>query len=76
MGYWTARWSAALGRNLYRLRMERHMTQKEVAKRLRISPRTLHKIERGEIGKRTRTSLLFDASSLFGVEVASLFDET
>lgn len=74
MGYTSSKWSAALGRNLYRLRMERHMTQKEAARLLHIAPRTLQKLERGEIGKRTRTSLLFDASRLFGVEVASLFD--
>ena len=55
------------------IRTENKLTQKEMAKKLRISVSTLSKIERGILPPRLSCSILFQIYNQFGVHPGELF---
>lgn len=59
-----------IGKLLYRLRTENHMTQRQVAEAMNLSDKTISKWERG-LGC-PDVSLLGELSELFGVNIANL----
>ena len=59
--------NASIGARLRALRLERHLTQADVAKRLSVSPAYLNLIEKGR--RAAQLPLLWKALEIFGVEV-------
>ncbi|MEO7095055.1 MAG: helix-turn-helix transcriptional regulator, partial [Polyangiales bacterium] len=59
--------NASIGSRLRALRLERHLTQADVAKRLGVSPAYLNLIEKGH--RSAQLPLLWRALEIFGVEV-------
>jgi predicted transcriptional regulator/transcriptional regulator with XRE-family HTH domain len=59
--------NASIGARLRALRLERHLTQADVAKRLGVSPAYLNLIEKGR--RAAQLPLLWKALEIFGVEV-------
>ena len=59
--------NASIGARLRALRLERHLTQADVAKRLGVSPAYLNLIEKGR--RAAQLPLLWKALELFGVDV-------
>ncbi len=59
--------NASIGARLRALRLERHLTQADVAKRLSVSPAYLNLIEKGH--RAAQLPLLWRALEVFGVEV-------
>lgn len=55
------------------IRTENKLTQREMAKKLRISVSTLSKIERGVLPPRLSCSILFQIYKQFGVHPKELF---
>lgn len=56
-----------------RIRIERKMTQKEMADRLGIGVRTLSRIERGILPRRLSCEILFRVQEQFGICPQDLF---
>jgi transcriptional regulator with XRE-family HTH domain len=61
-----------LAEALRRLREEAGMTQKDLAKRLKMSHATLHRLERGD--RNTMLTTLEDLSEALGCSLADLFE--
>ncbi|GAC1355559.1 MAG: short-chain fatty acyl-CoA regulator family protein [Polyangiales bacterium] len=59
--------NASIGARLRALRLERHLTQADIAKRLGVSPAYLNLIEKGR--RSAQLPLLWKALEIFGVEV-------
>jgi XRE family transcriptional regulator, fatty acid utilization regulator len=59
--------NASIGARLRALRLERHLTQADIAKRLGVSPAYLNLIEKGR--RAAQLPLLWKALEIFGVEV-------
>ena len=66
----------AMGKNINKLRKTNNLSQKEMAKELKIGVKTLSKIERGILPPRLSASVLIDIYFHFGVRPSELFDES
>lgn len=62
------------GHNLYRLRKENKLTQKEMADKLGISISSLRKLENGIVTPRLTINIIFNASKEFSIEPYELFE--
>ena len=59
--------------NIHGLRVCRGLSQKEMAKRLGISVKSLRRIESGDVSRRTSCKILFAAQDAFGIPAGELF---
>ena len=61
--------------NIKKLRLEKGISQKEMAKHLRVGVKSLRKLERGEIPPRMKVDLMFRACEYFGITIGQLLSK-
>lgn len=61
-------------RNIKKLRESHHLTKTEMSRRLKISMRTLNKLESGELPKRLTVKIIYAIVDEFDMRACDLFN--